>query len=305
MSDAAATGGHGHSHGLNRSASRRALSIALLLTSITLAVEAVAGWMSGSLALLADAGHMLSDTAALALALFACTIAGRAPGARRSFGHYRAEILAALANGVLLVGIAVGIGVEAIGRIGQSPEIDSTPMLIAAVIGLVVNLVCAVLLHRASHEGLNVRGAFVHVLGDTLGSVAAITAGIVIATTGWVTIDVIAAGIVALLILVSAVRLVLESADVLLESVPRHLDIAEIEQALREVDGVRSIHDLHVWCVTTGFECLSSHVVLEDGTDADTVLTALAAVCEQRFDIDHTTFQLEWVDRTDREQHVH
>ncbi|MHC5020630.1 MAG: cation diffusion facilitator family transporter [Planctomycetota bacterium] len=305
MSGGAATAGPPpHTHGPDRSASGRALMIALVLTSVTLTVEVVAGWWSGSLALLADAGHMLSDAAALGLALFAARVAARAPDGRRSFGHYRAEILAALANGVLLVGIAVAIGVEAIGRIGGSPEIDSTPMLVAAVIGLVVNLICASVLHRASHEGMNVHGAFLHVLGDTLGSVAAITAGVVIATTGWMLIDVIAAGVVGVLILVSAVRLVVESVDVLLESVPRHLDLGEIEQGLAAVDGVESIHDLHVWCVTTGYECLSAHVVVAGGADGEAVLNALAEVCVGRFAIDHTTFQLEWVDRKDRE-HVH
>lgn len=302
MSTGAATGEHAHSHGPDRSGSRRALTFALILTTITLVVEAVAGWMSGSLALVADAGHMLSDAAALGLALFATTVASRAAGGRRSFGHYRAEILAALANGVLLGGIAVGIGLEAISRIGSHPEIDSAPMLIAAVIGLVVNLICAAVLHRASHEGLNVHGAFLHVLGDTLGSVAAITAGVVIVTTGWMLIDVIAAGVVTLLILFSAVRLVRDSADVLLESVPRHLDIAEIESALVAVDGARNVHDLHVWCVTTGYECLSAHVVVEEGSDVEAVLDALAEVCLRRFDIDHTTFQLEWLDRKDRER---
>ena len=291
-------------HGPSRAASRTALSWALALTAFTMVVEAVAGWWSGSLALLADAGHMLGDTAALALALVALRLAARPASGRRSFGHYRAEILAALANGIVLGVIAAFIVFEAIGRLGEERIIDGVPMLAAAIVGLVVNLVCAFILNRAGDEGLNVRGAFLHVVGDTLGSAGAIVAGVVILAVGWTPIDVIVACVVALLILVSAVRLVLDSVDVLLESVPRHLDLGEIEQALAAVAGVTSVHDLHVWCVTSGFECLSCHVVLAADADGDAVLEALAALAAGRFGIGHTTFQLEIVDRKDRE-HVH
>lgn len=290
--------------GPTREASRRALAWALALTVVTMVLEAVVGFASGSLALLADAGHMLGDAAALGLALAAAALAALPAGGRRSFGHYRAEILAALANGIVLGVIAGGIVVEAIERMGAPAPIAGGPMLAVAVVGLAVNLACAAILHRARGEGLNVRAALLHVLGDTLGSLGAIVAGVVVLVTGRPGADLVVAGLIAALILVSAVRLVLDAVDVLLESVPRHLDSQEIARAFGGVAAVRSIHDLHVWCVTPGFECLSCHVVVEPEADGDAVLEALATLAATRFGIHHTTFQLEIADRRDRE-HVH
>ncbi|MCI0341797.1 MAG: cation diffusion facilitator family transporter [Planctomycetales bacterium] len=286
---------------LRRAETARALRSALALTAGMTAVEFGAGLWTGSLALLADAGHMLSDTAALGFALLASWLAGRPASPERSFGYYRLEILAALANGALLLAITGGVVFEALRRVADPPEILGLPMLLVALAGLAVNGTCAGILHRARSGGLNVRGALLHVVGDALGSIGAVLAAALVLATGFRHADPLVALGIAALILVSAVRLVWDAADVLVESVPENVDVSALETALSGVPGVRSVHDLHVWAVTAGFECLACHVLVEAAANGPEVLDRLSKVAAERFGIHHTTFQLETVDRRDRE----
>lgn len=256
-------------------------------------VEFVGGLLTDSLALLSDAGHMLSDTAALSLSLFALWFASRPPTKRKSFGFHRTEILAALVNGVGIVVIAVLIVIEAIRRIGDPPEVKSGPMLVVATIGLLVNLVAAFLLHRGKGHSLNLQGAFLHVLGDALGSVGAMAAAVVMMTTGFLLADPIISFVVAGLIVASAFQLIRDSVDILLEGAPRHLDLGEIETALLSVPGVCAVHDLHVWTITSGFDSLTAHLVIADGARHQEVLKASHDMLMERFRLDHSTLQPE------------
>lgn len=287
-----------HAHGPapaaeERRRRRRTLGLVLALTAAFTVVEAVAGFLTNSLALLSDAGHMLTDTAALALSLFAVWFAGRPATARRSFGFHRAEILAALVNGVAIVVIAVFIVREAIGRLAAPPEVKSGPMLAVAVAGLAVNVVAAFLLHRDAHASLNVRGAFLHVLGDLLGSVGAIAAAAIMLTTGFTLADPIASLLVAGLIVFSALRLIRQSVDILLEAAPAHLDSREIHEALLAVPGVERVHDLHVWTISSGFDSLTAHLVLAPGARHQEVLEASHRMLVTRFGLAHSTLQPE------------
>ena len=288
-------GAHGHAahgHAL-RAADQRALSIALGITLSFVAFEIIGGLLSGSLALLADAGHMATDAAGLAIALVAVRLAGRRPTYAKTFGHQRAEILAALANGVVLAVVSVYVVVEAVGRIGAPTEVHGHLMGIVATIGLLANLVAAWVLSRGRDRSLNLRGAFLHVVGDALGSVGAIVAAVVIAWTGWMLADPLVAMAIAVLILVSAWRLVREALDVLMESTPEHIDLDELLASIREVAGVVDVHDLHVWTLTSGYHALSAHVDVAPGADGHAVLHILSDLAARRFDIAHTTFQLE------------
>jgi cobalt-zinc-cadmium efflux system protein len=256
-------------------------------------VEFVGGILTNSLALLSDAGHMLTDVAALSLALLAGWFATRPATPRKSFGFHRTEILAALVNGVAIVVIAVFIVLEAVERIGAPPEVKSGPMLVVAGVGLLVNLVAAWLLHREHSHNLNVQGALLHVLGDLLGSVGAVTAAIVMLTTGFTLADPIISFVIAALIILSALRLIRRSVDVLLEGTPAHLDLEEIRQALVEVPGVSEVHDLHVWTITSGFESLTAHLVVDPARPLQQVLAASRGLLSERFGIDHSTLQPE------------
>lgn len=256
-------------------------------------VEFVGGIMTNSLALMSDAGHMLTDVAALSLSLFALWFATKPPNEKKSFGYHRTEILAALLNGVTIVVIALVIIYEAIQRIGAPPDVDSGPMLIVAIIGLIVNLVGAFLLHSEHAHSLNLHGAFLHVLGDALGSVGAIVAAIIMMTTGWMLADPIVSFLVAGLILFSAFRLIRECVDILLEGTPPHLDLKEIEAALLEVDGVCGLHDLHIWTITSGFDSLTAHLILEADAAHQEVLDAAHDMLTSRFGLDHSTLQPE------------
>lgn len=276
-----------------RQQDRRALGAALGLTIVFLGVEVVGGLLSGSLALLADAGHLATDVAALGLALFALRLADRPPTAAKTFGYRRTEILAALANGVALVGISLVVGIEAVGRIADPQPIRSGLMLAVASAGLLANLVAGALLLRGRKRSLNIRGAFLHVVGDALGSLGAIVAALVIASTGWLAVDALVALAIAGLILVSAWQLVRESVDVLMEATPRHVDVAELERAIRSVPGVRDVHDLHVWTLTSGYHAMSAHVDVAADADGHAILHALSDLASRRFGIGHTTFQLE------------
>jgi cobalt-zinc-cadmium efflux system protein len=255
--------------------------------------EVVGGLVSGSLALLADAGHMASDAAALGLTLFAMHVAQRAPSPTRTFGYHRAEILAALANGATLVGIAGLIIVEAIGRLRTPVAIESGVMLAVAAAGLVVNVVSLVILHGSRHGGLNLRGAWLHVFSDALGSIQAIVAAVAIRMSGWSWIDPAASILIALLVVYASWALIREAIAVLMEGVPPDLDLEAVRAALSGVSGVRDVHDLHVWSITSGFVALSAHLVIEDAAGAAAALRAAQACLAERFAIRHSTLQID------------
>jgi cobalt-zinc-cadmium efflux system protein len=285
-------GGHHHGHGNGRRGGAGRLGATLALAGIYLIVEVVGGVLSGSLALLADAGHMLSDVAALALSLFAMRLAARPPTARRTYGYHRAEILAALANGAALAAIAALIIREAIARFLQPADVRASLMLGVAAGGLLVNLASLALLHRDRAVSLNLRGAWLHVLTDALGSVQAIAAGALIALFGWRWADPLASILIALLVAFSAWGLVRESVSILMESVPHGLDVESLGRALRAISGVAGVHDLHVWTITSGFVSVSAHLHVTPGREQE-VLAAVRALLAESFGIVHSTIQVE------------
>jgi len=262
------------------------------ITTAFMVAEAVGGWLSGSLALLADAGHMFTDAGALGLSLFAMRMAQRPANTEKTFGYVRLEILAALVNGATLLVIAGLIVVEAWHRLEDPVPVDAGVMLTVASLGLGVNIVGALLLHGHAHDNLNVRGAYLHVLGDLLGSVGAIAAGLIILFTGWTPADPMVSVVIALLILYSAWSLVREATDVLLEAAPAHIDVAEVLEDLREIQGLDEVHDVHVWTLTSGFVALSAHGVIDDPTEHSRVLDEVRSKMKER-GIGHVTFQLE------------
>ncbi|WP_262850451.1 cation diffusion facilitator family transporter [Mumia quercus] len=301
--------GHDHAHATPSARQRPRLAFVLGLTVLVLLVEVVVALLAGSLALLADAGHMLSDSFGLVMALVAVTVAQRPGSPRRTFGNHRTEILAAGANGVILLGLCVGIVVSAVRRLGEAPHVDSPLMLAAGVLGFCANVVGLVVLRAGAKESLNVKGAYLEVLGDAFGSVAVIVAGVVIATTGWYAADPVASLVIAALILPRALGLLREVVDVLLESTPRGLDLEELRSHMAEVPGVVDVHDLHVWTITSGMPVMSAHVVVDDevlGTDAGHgVLDRLRCCLSDHFDVEHSTFQLEPASHAETEQHTH
>ena len=276
-----------------READRRTLIIVISLTGVFMVAELVGGILSSSLALLADAAHMLTDVGALALSLFAIRFARRPATPEKTYGYLRAEILAALLNGVVLIVLSIFIFLEAWERLNRPVEVRGGLMLTVAAAGLLVNVVAAVMLHRSAGESLNVRGAYLHVLGDLLGSVGAITAAVVILATGWYPADPIISVLVGGLILWSSFKLVRESVDVLLEAVPRHLDLEEIRASIRRIDGVAAVHDLHVWTVTSGYFAMSGHAVVEDVEQTRAVLREIHDRMHDEFGISHVTVQVE------------
>ena len=284
---------HGHDRSTAAARSRSILVVTLLLTGATMVVEFVAGLWTGSLALLADAGHMLTDATALGLALIATWLAARPPTPAKTYGYYRAEILAALANALLLFGVAGSILVEAWHRLRVSAPVLAAPMAAFAALGLAVNLLAAWLLHRGARESLTVRAAYLEVLGDALSSLAALVAAAVMVVTGWTAADPLASAAIVLLILPRTWRLLRQAVNVLLEGTPPHLSLTEIEDAMTRVPGVRRVHDLHVWTLTSGREAMSAHVVVADVRESERLLQALHAVLHAKFGIDHTTIQLE------------
>ena len=270
----------------------RRLRFVFLLTSTFMVVEAVGGWLSGSLALLADAGHMLVDTGALGLTLLTARIARRPADANKTYGYHRWEILAAFINGTVLVGIAVWVVIEAIGRIQDPPSIRAGLFLVVAAVGLLINLWALALLRSRRHGSLNTRGAYLHIVGDALGSVGALSAAVVILLTGWTLADPLISIALSLLILVGAWRLVSESVEVLLEAVPRHLSMAEVQRRMLAVEGVQTVHDLHVWTVTSGMVAMSGHVIVPDLETHPDVLDRVRAEMNA-MGIAHVTIQLE------------
>ena len=282
--------GHAHSH---REAGRRSLWVVLVITGAFMLVELAGGLIANSLALLADAGHMFTDVGAIALSLFALWFAQRPAGPAKTFGYLRFEILAALLNGATLIVLSVFIFIEAFQRFREPAIIDGPLMLGVATVGLLVNIGAALVLHGASSHSLNVRGAYLHVLGDLLGSVGAIAAAIVILTTGWNAADPLISILVGALLLASSWKLVRESVDVLLEAVPRHLDVAAVGSALMSVRGVDDVHDLHVWTLTSGYLAMSVHAVVADPAENQRVLEEIRSCARERFGIGHVTVQIE------------
>jgi len=289
-------GHHDHSHAHRGSANKRRLAWALALAASYMLAELVGGWIANSLALLADAGHMFLDVGALALSFFAMWMADRPAPAQRTYGYYRAEILAALVNGATLIAVSIYILIEAVQRLREPPEVQGALMTGIAVGGLLVNLAGLWLLHAGRDESLNVRGAWLHVLMDALGSVGAITAGVLVWAFGWNWSDAAASGLIGLLIVYSSWRLLAESVSVLMESAPPTIDVDQVDKAMRETPGVAGMHDLHVWTITSGLDSLSAHVTVADGEPHPAVLKRLQQMLHDRFGIDHITIQLEPID---------
>ena len=269
------------------------LWVVLALTSCFLLVEVAVALTTGSLSLLADAAHMLVDAGGLLMSLLAVWIAERPATPAKTYGYYRVEILAALVNGIVLCLLAAGILVKAYERLWRPPDVPGAPILVVAALGLAVNLAGAGLLRSGAGESLNVRGAYLEVLADAVSSAAVIVAGAVILLTGWTVADPLASGAIAVFILPRTWTLLRHAVNVLLEGAPPHLDVPEIEAALCASAGVRRVHDLHVWTLTSGREAMSAHVVVGPDTPADRILDELHVVLHARFGIDHTTIQIE------------
>ena len=271
---------------------RGRLFAVLVITALFMVVELAAGLVSGALALIADAGHMLTDVGALGFSLFTAMLARRPADLRRTYGYLRWEILAALVNGALLFGLSAWVVVEAVSRISQPQSIRTGIFLTVASLGLVVNLISLRVLHGTQHGSLNVRGAYLHVLGDVLGSVGALAAAIIVKLTGWTVADPLVSILLSLLILAGAWRLVKESTDILLETVPAHLSLEEVRNRMLQVTGVRAVHDLHVWTVTSGMVAMSGHAVVPDLAAHPDALSGLRAALSG-LGIGHATIQLE------------
>ena len=294
--------GHSHSHGAGSSVSR--LRIALAITAVILVAEAVGGFYANSLALLADAGHMLTDVAALALSLFVAWFSQRPETDKRTYGYLRLEILAAFLNGATLLLISVWIIWEAISRLRTPEPVQSGLMLAVAVLGLVANAVSAWVLHPRGEENLNIRGAYLHILGDLLGFVGTIVAALLIRQFGWLAADTIASIVVSALILRGAWTLVRDSTEVLLESTPAHISAASVRDQLTQIPGIESVHDLHVWTVTSNVIAMSVHAIVREPERHQHVLEHVLDAM-RLFGIQHVTVQLERQEMYERELHLH
>jgi cobalt-zinc-cadmium efflux system protein len=267
--------------------------ITLVLAAVYMVAEFVGGLISHSLALLADAGHMLSDVASLALSCFAVWLSDRPAGTQRTFGYYRAEILAALLNGAALIAVAIFILVEACKRLQDPPEVQGGLMMAIAVGGLIVNLAGLFILHGGRNENLNIRGAWLHVMSDTLGSVAVIVSGVLITLGGWHWVDPAISILISLLIVFSSWRLLADAAWVLMEGAPSRIDVNRVRLALNESPGVSDVHDLHIWTIASGLDSLSCHVVSDESQTHVDLLESLRSMVHQEFGIDHVTIQIE------------
>jgi len=274
--------------------SARNLGVALSITATFFVIELAGGILANSLALQTDAWHMLSDAFALVFALIASLLAMRPITNRKTYGYYRSEIIAAFLQGILLWGIVVFIFYEAFERIQHPQQVNTLEMLIIAVLGLVANGLSALTLSGLKEQSLNVKGAFLHVLGDALGSIGVISAGIVMFLTGWYQIDPLISIAIGVFILFNSGSIIRDALNVLLEGVPPNIDITVLERRLGEVNGVESIHDLHVWCMTPTRMCiLSCHIVVKKGTNKKKLNTTLIKMLKEEFGVDHTTIQLE------------
>jgi cobalt-zinc-cadmium efflux system protein len=277
------------------------LKLAVAISSFYFFAELIGGFLTNSLALLSDAGHMLSDIAAMSISLFAFQMARRPATMDRTYGYHRLEILAALVNGLALWFIVGIIFTSAYNRLFDPPEVQSRGMIIVAAVGLLVNIAAGLILYGSHHENLNIRGAFLHVISDALGSVGAIAAGFVMLATGWYIADPLISIFIGLLILYSSWSLIKESMSILMQSVPKGIRFEEVQQTIEHVQGVIKVHDLHVWAVTSGIFTLSAHAVVENGRDFHDVLNDIESTLKDRFRIEHTTIQLETEDREDNE----
>jgi cobalt-zinc-cadmium efflux system protein len=255
--------------------------------------EAIGGWWTNSLALFADAGHMFTDVAAMCLTLTAAWLAERPATPRKTYGYYRLEILAAFANGIVLVLLSLWIIYEAFQRWQQPAEVLGGELTIIALGGLAVNIIAAYLLSTSHKHDLNLRGAWLHVMGDLFGSVAAIFAGLAIVAYGWLWADAVSSAVISVIIIIGSVRLILESVDVLLEGTPRHIDLTAVEAVILETDGVSGVHDLHVWTISSGIEALSAHISHERSVTHSELLVRLRSRIHDEFGIDHLTIQIE------------
>lgn len=291
-------------HGGSAERSTRALRAALAVTLVILLAEAVGGWIANSLALIADAGHVLTDAGALGLSLFVAWFSRQPVNAKKTYGYLRWEILAALINGTTLLLLSGWVVVEAISRFNQPEPIAGSLMLVVAVAGLIGNGIAAWLLHPLNSTSLNVRGAYLHIIGDLLASVGTIIAAIVIQTTGWLMADPLASLLTTALIVRGAWSLVRESVDVLLESTPSHISLGEVRQVLQGIPGVESVHDLHVWSVTSGVVALSAHAIVRQPDQQQQVLER-AYDLMRPMGIHHVTVQIEQREIEDCEQHLH
>ena len=281
---------HDHSHSHNP---QRILLIVLALNVVYMFAEAIGGWWANSLALLSDAGHMFADVAALALSLLAARFAVRPATPNKTYGYFRMEILAALANGVTLIGVSLLICYEAYHRLHQSEAIQAKIMIPISIGGLVVNLISAKVLHGAHEHDLNLRGAFLHVIGDLLGSLAAIVAGLLVLWQGWLWADPVFSVLICVLIVFSSWRLVSEAVNVLLEGTPSHINTAAVEAAMRTVEGVRDIHDLHIWTITSNRHSITAHVIINEGSNSYQILRELRELLSEKFKLSHSTLQME------------
>ncbi len=294
-----------HPHASAAGANRGRLGVVFAITLTIFVVELAGGFLANSLALLADAGHMFTDVAGIGLALAAIWFAGRPATEDRTFGYLRLEVLAAVANAVLLFGVAAVVLFEAWRRLSEPPEIASGLMLGVALLGLGANAVSLFLLRDAQRESLNMRGAYLEVMGDLAGSAAVIVAAAVIAVSGWTAADAIASAIIGLLIIPRTWRLLRDAVDVLLEATPKGVDLDEVRAHILRARGVADVHDLHAWTISSGLNVVSAHVVLEATADPPGVLDELCRCLSGDFDIEHSTFQLESADRRRLEEANH
>lgn len=294
---------HTHSHERRSAQSLTRLKLALGITAVYMFAEAIGGWLANSLALIADAGHMLTDVAALSLTLGAIWFASRPATAKKTFGYYRLEILAAFVNGIALVLISLWVIYEAYERFNVPPEIKGLQLTLIAVGGLAVNLFAAFLLHGGHEHDLNMRGAWLHVVGDALGSVTAIAAGILILAFGWVWADAASSFLISLIIIFGAWRLIRESVNVLLEGTPAHINLKAVEEAIRQTETVADVHDLHLWTITSGMEALSVHIVHAESVSQKDLLQAIRDRLHDEFGIDHLTIQMETLETEQIETH--
>lgn len=300
---------HGHDHAADLVDHRGRLAAVLGLTTTVLVVEVVGALVSGSLALLADAGHMLTDVAGLLLGLVAATLMRLPPTDARTWGYRRAEVLGAAAQAAVLLGVGVLVLVEAVKHLAHPPEVSSGTMLVFGLVGLVANLIGLAILVTGRRDNLNMRAAFLEVLNDTLGSVAVLVAATVIATTGWQRADAVASLVIGALIIPRTLRLLWESVDVLLESTPRGMDLARLRERIMSQPHVRDVHDLHASQVATGLPVVTAHVVVDDSCFEDghlrTMLDDLQECLHREFDVEHSTFQFEAATHADHESGAH